>query len=157
MGAYELQTGACCPVGNVFYVNRLATGLNNGHSWADAFTSLQDALLRTGMCSSVHQVWVAKGTYYTDEGSNLSNNDRNLSFNLINGIDLFGGFNGTETLAAQRNGKLNITILSGEIQQDNDKTNNALKVINVPAGTVILFDGFTITGGCQRSAYIYCC
>lgn len=147
IGAYELQTGACCPAGNVIYVNKLATGQNNGSSWADAFNFLQDALAKAASCGNVTQVWVAKGTYFTDEGSGLTDNDRNLSFKLKNGIGLFGGFVGTETSLLQRNGKTNPTILSGEIQQDNLKTNNAYIVVKADPSVNTILDGFTITGG----------
>ncbi|MEJ7677501.1 MAG: hypothetical protein WKG06_06440 [Segetibacter sp.] len=48
-----------------YFVNANAFGANNGSSWTDAFTKLQDALTAA---VSGGQVWVAAGTYYPDEG-----------------------------------------------------------------------------------------
>ena len=59
MGAYELQS---LPLsGTTLYVNASATGANNGTSWTDAYTDLQDAL--DNNCAGVTEIWVAAGTY----------------------------------------------------------------------------------------------
>jgi hypothetical protein len=49
---------------NRAYVNVNATGANNGTSWSNAFTKLQDALAAANTCANITQIWVAKGTYY---------------------------------------------------------------------------------------------
>ncbi|HMJ48745.1 MAG TPA: choice-of-anchor Q domain-containing protein, partial [Ferruginibacter sp.] len=155
MGAYESQTTACCPAGNVLYVKKDATGDNNGMSWPDAFTRLQDALAKTNLCANVTQIWVAKGTYYPDEGGNKDNNDRQASFVMKNNLAIYGGFDGSETQLNQRDWINNVTILSGDIDQ-NDEANfvningNSYHVIlndgNDLDNTSII-DGFTISGG----------
>ena len=43
------------------YVKWNATGANNGSSWIDAYTDLQDAL---STASYGDEIWVATGTYY---------------------------------------------------------------------------------------------
>ena len=43
----------------VVYVDAAAVGANNGSTWTDAFTNLQDALISGAM-----EIWVATGTYY---------------------------------------------------------------------------------------------
>ncbi len=144
---------ASCPSGSVLYVNANATGANNGSSWTDAFTNLQDALTFTNTCTSITQIWVAAGTYFPDEGGAAVNNDRNASFRMKNNLAIYGGFSGTETSLSQRDWIANKTILSGEIQQDNDVSNNSLNVIlNAYLEAARLYntailDGFTVTGG----------
>src|SRR4051794_31523633 len=102
------------PPVNIIYVNKNALGANDGTSWADAYTNVQEALAAT----SVGEIWVAKGTYYPDEGTGIANNDRTASFNLKNNVALYGGFAGTETGRSQRNWKTNVTVFSGDLQQD---------------------------------------
>ena len=136
---------------NIAYVNAAATGANNGTTWATAFKTLQEALQLN--CPSVTQIWVAKGTYFPDEGGAAANNDRAASFTMKNNLAIYGGFSGTETSLSQRDLIANKTILSGEIQQDNDVSNNSLNVIlNAYLQAARLYntailDGFTVTGG----------
>jgi hypothetical protein len=122
----------------IYFVNDNSSGANNGTSWADAFTKLQDAL---SAAVSGDQIWVAAGTYYPDEGVGLTKGDPLLSFHLKNGVAIYGGFAGTETLLSERNVTDNVTTLSGE-------TNFADHVVQSSSldNTAVL-DGFTITGG----------
>ncbi len=140
------------------YVNAAAAGANNGSSWANAFTKLQDAL---AVAASGDQVWVARGVYYPDEGAGQTDGDRGATFQLLNGVTLYGGFSGTQTVLAQRNPSLNVTVLSGDIDQ-NDTTDangvvlsdsgisgdNSYQVVTGSGtnGTAVL-DGFTVTAG----------
>jgi hypothetical protein len=132
-----------------YYVNDNASGANNGNSWTNAFTKLQDAL---AAAVSNDQVWVAAGIYYPDEGKGLTNNDRSHSFFLKNGVAIYGGFAGTETQLSQRNVSINVTILSGDIDQ-NDKAqggsnaNNTYHVVqSASVDKTAVLDGFTIKG-----------
>ena len=47
------------PLATRLFVNDDATGANNGSSWTDAFTNLQDAL--TYPCAGLTEIWVAGG------------------------------------------------------------------------------------------------
>ena len=76
------------------YVNHAAQGSNSGLTWTDAFTDLQTALMTARSC----QVWVAKGTYYPAADAT----DRSQAFLLRLGVQVYGGFAGTETLLSQR-------------------------------------------------------
>jgi hypothetical protein len=127
------------------YVNSNASGLNNGASWGNAYTSLQDALAAANFGN---EIWVAQGTYYPDDGAGLTDNDRNATFQLKNGVALYGGFTGTETMLSQRNWKTNITILSGDIIQSNSFIINSYTVVT-GSGTdaTAIIDGFTIMMG----------
>ena len=159
MGAYE----GSIPTTSIIYVNKNATGLNDGSSWQNAYNTLQDALAQ---CLAYAQVWVAKGTYYPDEGGGKTDNDKTAYFMMKNNVAIYGGFAGNETSLDQRNWKTNKTILSGDIDQndnpsislleletDASRANNSINVIKnlftdnnrlTPSARI---DGFTITGG----------
>jgi len=140
------------------YVDAAAAGVNNGTSWANAFTTLQDAL---AVAASGDQIWVARGVYYPDEGTGQTNDNRGATFQLLSGVTIYGGFAGTETVLAQRNPSLNVTVLSGDIDQ-NDTTDangvvlshtgitgdNSFQVVT-GSGTnsTAVLDGFTVTAG----------
>ena len=122
------------------YVKWNATGSNNGTSWADAYTDLQSALASS---SSSNEIWVAAGTYRPTSGA-----DRTISFAMKNGVAIYGGFVGTETLISQRDPAVNATILSGDIGTISDASDNSYHVL-VGGGTnnTAVLDGVTITAG----------
>lgn len=158
------------------YVDKDAIGNNSGRDWNNAFVKLQDALncARVGACPGTNQIWVASGAYYPDEGVFETDNDETASFELINGFYLTGGFDGVgaggiggaqETGAAQRNLATNITILSGDILQDDLNTdgntiaetttdivgdNTDCVIYAVTNSLTTVLDGFTITAGQSR-------
>lgn len=123
---------------SIIYVSQNATGLNNGDSWQNAYSDLQSAL---NIALSGDVIWVARGNY-------TPGNDREDTFNLKNGVSIYGGFNGSETQLEQRNINNNLTVLSGEIGNPNDNTDNSYHVVtaeNVDTSTIL--DGFTVTRG----------
>ena len=145
LGAYEYQGTTSA---TVLYVNAATSAAGDGSSWASAFANLQDALAVANSCSSVQQIWVAKGVYYPDEGGSKIAGDRNASFVLKNGLAIYGGFAGGETSLSQRNLKTNGTTLSGEIQQNANNGDNSYHVVlasNVDNTAVL--DGFIVTLG----------
>ena len=78
---------------SVIYVNHAATGSNNGTSWTDAFTFLQDALQAA---QSGDEVWVAQGVYRPDQGVGIVPGDREASFEIPSRVSLYVGFSGNE-------------------------------------------------------------
>ena len=131
----------------IYFVNHAATGANNGANWTDAYTDLQSAL---GIATAGTEIWVAKGTYYPTTCSPCSAGDRNISFEIPDGVKLFGGFDGTESAQADRNWVANLTVLSGDINQDGAPTENSYSVVysfRVSLSTIV--DGFTIRDGCS--------
>ena len=124
---------------NIIYVDINATGGNNGSSFANAFTDLQSALAIAG---NGDQIFVAAGTYIP-----TSTADRDISFVIPSGVEIFGGFAGTETELSQRNIEANITILSGNIGSNaaGDNSHHVVDISNTSASTIL--DGFTIADG----------
>ncbi|MGF1532706.1 MAG: T9SS type A sorting domain-containing protein [Bernardetiaceae bacterium] len=112
------------PTFAVRYVKADATGANNGSSFADAYTSLQAAF---DAAAPGDVIVVAAGTYKPtkrfDIGSDGSE-PQDVTFNLVSGVETYGGFAGTETFAdgnavraalKDRNLMTNATTLSGDI------------------------------------------
>lgn len=106
---------------NVIYVKWDATGSNNGTSWANAFTSLQNALTAA---VSGKAIWIARGTYKPTAAL-----DRTASFRLKENITILGGFTGTESSATGRNWRRNATILDGDIGMAGNISDNSYNLI----------------------------
>ncbi|HOW19010.1 MAG TPA: hypothetical protein PLC79_08235, partial [Phycisphaerae bacterium] len=129
------------------YVKAGATGANNGTSWADAYTDLQAALTAA---TAGTEIWVAAGTYKpTAETLDPGNPEvvRGKTFQLKNGVALYGGFAGGETVRTQRNPTANTTVLSGEIGAAGRDDNSFVVVTGSGTDATAVLDGFTITAG----------
>ena len=81
------------------FVDMNSTGSNDGISWENAFSSLQDAL---GAANSGDELWVKEGVYRPDQGAGIQLGDRDTSFVIPGGVSLYGGFSGDETSVEQR-------------------------------------------------------
>lgn len=126
----------------IIYVDVAATGNNDGTSWADAYTSLYDAINSTSL-SAGSKIFVKTGTYKPLTGSyTVTNND----------IQIIGGFDGTETNESDRDMALvystNATIISGDANGDDiagdfssNKSDNLSQLLTVNASLVTI-DGF---------------
>lgn len=150
------------------YVNAAASGGNSGLNWGDAYTDLQSALNN----AACNEVWVAQGVYKPVVPVNVgspTNAERLVSFNVKPGVAVYGGFAGSESNRDARDPKVHPTILSGDID-NNDDANNAdgnnidetsteiaglntqhILIMDGTTGAPILastvLDGFTLTGG----------
>ncbi len=141
--------------GTIRYVNtNVSGGTNDGSSWANAYSDLQGAL---AVATSGDEIWVAEGTYYPTTTAN-----RGISFDLKDGVALYGGFEGTETLREDRDWAGNPTILSGDIDGNDMLSgtfpsltftgfeNNSHNILTIELSTDaqnIVVDGFTIQNG----------
>ncbi len=120
------------------YVDQSAFGDNNGTSWAHAYTSLVTAL---NAAEEGTEIWVAAGTY---RASNTD--DRDDSLTLKKGVEVYGGFDGTELTLDQRNHRANTTILTADNEGTPEtSTDNSYRVVTMYDNTRL--DGFTITDG----------
>jgi hypothetical protein len=124
------------------YVSPSGAGLMNGTSWANAFpgSSLQSAIT-----SSIagDEVWVMSGTYFT-----TATNNRNIYFSMVNGVAIYGSFNGTETLLTQRVFTCGFSsILSAEIGLPGIADNSYHVISNSSVNNTAILDGFIIRDG----------
>ncbi|MCH8147345.1 MAG: right-handed parallel beta-helix repeat-containing protein, partial [Planctomycetes bacterium] len=151
------------PVPAVIYVDQLAGGSGTGYTWQDAFLDLYDALALAAVTGGrVSQIWVAAGSYRPAE----PDGDPLLSFDLVDGVELYGGFLGTahplggETSLVERDPSANETILSGDLNGDDgpDFTNREDNSQNVATARLVgaagVLDGFVVSGGSSAALLV---
>jgi hypothetical protein len=144
----------------IIYVNDdspCTTGDCDGTAWESAFKDLQQALAASRL--SGKEIWVAEGTYKPTALKNPP--DRDATFQLTPGIELIGGFKGTETTNVP-NGSPYATILIGDIAGNDGSawppatadiailTDNVYHVVTVAGNKKsrsTKITGFTIQGG----------
>jgi parallel beta-helix repeat protein len=132
---------------STLYVNNTATGANDGSSWTDAYTDLQNALTAS---NSGDQIQVAAGTYYPSV--QIGGTDpRYATFQMKNGVSIYGGFAGAGADPNQRDTQNNPSILSGDIGAPGDTSDNCYHIfyhltgLNLDSSAIL--DGFTLTAG----------
>lgn len=138
----------------IWYVNaNLGTGANDGTSWANAFTGLLGLQQALAAAQPGNEVWVAAGVYKP-----AGPGARGVSFQLLSGVALYGGFVGNETALDEReigsNGLMNHeTTLSGDIDGTDlpnwtNFENNSIHVVNgTGTDSSATLEGFTIRSG----------
>ncbi len=138
------------------FVKHDASGNNDGTSWSNAFTNLQDAL---DASASGAQVWIASGRYVPQGPTPDSSH-----FIATHPVQLYGGFAGTETSLSQRDWNVNLSIVSGDILGDDipgnfvsNRTDNAhhVLIINAP-NTESVIDGLVFESGTTKLDCITC-
>ncbi len=87
----------------VIFVNKQASGNNDGTSWSNAFTTI-DAALQSAVPGE-SELWVAAGTY-----TPAVNGDRTR---LPVNVPLYGGFSGNESSREKRDPAANVTTIAG--------------------------------------------
>ena len=133
------DTQVCCwdtTDPNIIFVDKNADGNNNGTSWTDSYTDLQDALerARNSTCQDVNTIYVAAETY--SPGPNTTD-----SFEIPDGVSVYGGFAGNETSPDQRDIKAYPTILTGYIDSSNRN-----ETVVIMGGNETLLDGVIVQG-----------
>jgi predicted outer membrane repeat protein len=151
--------------------------VHDGSSWAQAFDNLQAALTEAAATPGLYQIWIAEGTYkpsqiYTPLDANgnpviggaAGLNVASLkTFNLPDGVSLYGGFVSGMTSLAQRDPGAYPTILSGDLQGNDvnnpsdpgyaaSKADNAWHVVTAGndvtrQSVTVTLDGLRITDG----------
>ena len=149
MTVFLLGMAPAIAAGDVIYVDADRPTGGNGTTWANAYKYLQDALYKPP--TDGDEIWVAEGTYYPDEdeAANVTPNDRTETFQLINGVGIYGGFpTSGDPNWNDRDPNVYETILSGDIGVADVNTDNSYHVVT-GSGTEpnAILDGFTIVGG----------
>jgi len=120
----------------VFRVDRdNSAAIEDGVTWDTAFTTIQPAIEAAYEAGLHCEVWVAAGEYdeeRSDSGSLL----------MREGVDVYGGFTGTETSRDQRDWETHLTVIDGSSARDGEPAYHV--VVGANDGTL---DGFTVTGG----------
>src|SRR5262245_58689239 len=133
------------PVESPIYVDIAQEGPADGSSWATAFPDLQDAL---AIAPPGCEIWVAGGEYHPDKGTGK----KSLSFDLPDGVAVYGGFSGTESSLEQRDRASNATILSGDLLGNDqpgfvnmqDNSFHVVRALDTLSGATL--DGCSVTG-----------
>ena len=148
-----LLVSALCTVAaaKTIYVDDDATGANNGSSWTDAYTFLQESLADANSAEKPVEIRVAQGIYKPNEGLvAIPEFDwRTATFQLISGVTLKGGYAGfAEPDPNAHNIGLYETILSGDISSPDDIRDNSYHVMT-GSGTdsSAVIEDFIVTGG----------
>jgi hypothetical protein len=118
MGAYERPNNSQPAV---IFVDAAASGLNDGTSWANAYTSLQDALRDLNNCGSgaTPTIQIATGNYTIPAGLNLVLDKVNVF--LLGGYPASGG-------VRIRNPAANPVIIKGSFQVLKNATVDGVKL-----------------------------
>jgi len=125
------------PAGVIFVNDDAVSGANDGLSWLNAYTNLQDAL---AAATSSNQIWVAEGTYFPTYGTSTA-----AKFTLNKPIAIYGGFAANESKLIQRKHALYPTILSGDIGTRDANFDNSAQIVTTTSGAAGgLLDGFII-------------
>lgn len=172
-GALLIQSSAALSGVPIVYVDASATGANDGTSWADAYTDLQDAL-NADNTPAPAQLWLAAGVYkpvVPQTYGSPTGGERGRSFIPRSGITIYGGFSGVESSLEQRDWEANRSVLSGDIanssttdaqgivQHPNDLGGgNSYHVVYANSQTFAsaILDGVVITGGWADNTYQTC-
>ncbi|MFC2104718.1 choice-of-anchor Q domain-containing protein, partial [Bacteroidota bacterium] len=175
IGPYLFITG-------IYYVKPDGNDSNDGLSWENALANPQTAI-NIAVENGAEEVWIAAGIYKPtlDKDGDVNNDPRKHTFLMRNGVKVYGGFKGiaSETIENREkndrdnNGTIepweytNETILSGEIQNDSDSSNNSRNVVlfsKISNGTSLIngitikdghIDDFEYSGGRSYSSGIY--
>ena len=155
--AWLVGSHALPAIAATWYVDKSASGSGDGSSWMNAFADLQSAL---AAATTGDEVWVAAGTYRPDEGPGQTAGNRLASFDIPDGVSLYGGYppgGGTRNANPETNG----CVLSGDLNNNDNITwfpdgssfaENAYHVVCVDcadtgSGPFVFLDGLTVTGG----------
>ncbi len=136
----------------VWYVDEGGPPVSGCTSWEDACPELQTALDQAG---AGDQIWVAVGTY-TPSARTIPDNPRSATFQLICGVEMYGGFNPYD--------EIDETVLTGDLDgndavggepNDPSRVDNSYNVVSsvrvAPCSkeglAAPILDGFAITAG----------
>ena len=103
---------------SVIYVDKAATGANNGTMWTHAFTTLNKALEHAKIND---QIWIAKGVYNVNDEDALTGCQA-MSIMIRDGITIYGSLKGNESFGFDMNNRdlvNDATVISGDLNANN--------------------------------------
>jgi len=121
----------------IIHVDPESTASNpDGSTWLNAYPRLLEALEHA---VGGDDLWVADGIQYlTDDG------DRKKSLVLVGQVDIYGGFQGDETLEEERDWRANECIVSGNIGDLLSPNDDSYKLFYIAPGSDCSIKGITI-------------
>jgi predicted outer membrane repeat protein len=138
----------------VIYVDADATGANNGSSWADAYSFLQDALADANLAEKPVEIRVAQGIYKPDQSAGITPGDRVATFQLINDVAIRGGYAGSgEPDPNARDIEKYKTILSGDLADNDVDVNRPCDLLTEPSREENSYH-VLICNGCDEKAVL---
>ena len=141
-GVTSFSTWMLAALREPVYVDADATGNDDGTSWEDAFNDLQNAL---EVATYGDEIWVAEGTYRPVP---VTATQRITAFQMVPGVQLYGGFDGTETDRSERDWATHVVTLSGDIGTMGAYGDNSYHVVvGIGVTETAVLDGFLVTGG----------
>jgi hypothetical protein len=158
-GLILLLTTCTAAADKIIYVDDDAAGANDGSSWVNAYNYLQDAL---AVASQGDEIRVAQGIYQPDLGGGNTPGDRRATFQLINGVNIKGGYAGVgEADPNAVNVNLYKSFLSGDLNCDDVGRGLPERISHIPlkrdnschivtgsgVDETAILNGFTIIGG----------
>ena len=160
MGAYEFPLACPPPETTRLYVDQAASGANTGESGPDALENLRDAFTLAANCGGIVEILVAEGVYHPDEGVGVVSDGRSETYELMDDVAVYGGFDGPGFLPEERDWQTNTTVLSGDIDHNDinsggivldpgniNGANSFHVVTGGGSGNTAILDGFVITAG----------
>jgi len=134
---------AAQPLSRVYVDASSPTNLG-GNSWSNAVQDVDQAI---ALAAPGAEIWVKAGTYKKNSGTNLT-----PVVSVTKQVSILGGFDGSETMVSERDPVNNITIFSGD-KNNNDsptlldnstRSDNNTNIFLIEADNVVL-DGIWIT------------
>lgn len=130
----------------ILRVDADAGPLGDGQTWGGAIDDLQFAMALARASGDVDEMWIAEGVYTPGQF-------RAQTFDLVGGVALYGGFDGTEPAREDRDPDAHEVVLSGDLNADDaggfiDREDNSVTVVYGFEETgLCTLDGLTIAGG----------
>ena len=128
--AFKLRDIYGSRISKRIHVDANASGKNNGLSWPDAFSRLQDAL---AVASAGDDILVAAGLYTPDRQTGQPAGDPNATFKIACEISIYGGFPPGGGLWEMRDPYVYHTVLSGDLLENDTALSSAEDLTNEPS------------------------
>ena len=155
LGLNSVSVQAQFDASHIRAVDASGATCGDGTAWNTAYRYLQDALQFASTHPEIDEIWVKAGEYFVDQdcanpgGTGL----RTATFALIEGVSIYGGFDGTEILLIERDPVLNLTTLSGVLVPP-DPSDPPGACTDPPPGAG---DCFTVTPEIPGCTNVNCC